>query len=432
MKTMVLIIGLVFSTWQSYATQKPPENKPNVILIMVDDMGYECIGAYGNTEYTTPHIDQLAQNGIRVTQCFSQPLCTPSRVKLMTGKYNFKNYEKFGYLNPNQTAFGNIMQQAGYKTCIAGKWQLNGHYSQEPDWQDLNRPYTFGFDSYCLWQLTKPKKEGERYANPLIVKDGQELKREPDAYGPDIFADYILDFIDQHKAQPFFVYYPMVLVHDPFVPTPDTETWRQPEKRYDDDTTYFKDMVAYADKIVGKIYQKLIEEDIEDNTLIIFTGDNGTHPTIYSDTRQGAIQGGKGKMTDAGTHVPLIMHWPDKIREPFVYDEMIEFSDFFPTLAEIAGVKVRSDGQSFYNLVSDKKQKPRQTVLVHYDPRWGNFSRGRFVRTKAYKLYQDGRFYYVKEDVLEKHPLQEAALTTAQLKVKKELQKIQDQCPDWK
>jgi arylsulfatase A len=434
-KILIIISFIAGYAYAAFGQKKTDQSGlPNVILIMADDIGYECLGAYGSTEYSTPHLDKLAQNGIRVTQCHAQPLCTPSRVKIMTGKYNFNNYEEFGYLNPNQTTFGNIMKQTGYTTCLAGKWQLNGHYSQEPGWQDQDRPYTFGFDTYCLWQLTKPKSEGERFANPLIIQDGEALERNPDAYGPDIFADYILDFIDQNKAAPFFVYYPMVLVHDPFVPTPDSETWSQPEKRYEKDTSYFKDMVAYADKIVGKIHQKLIDNGIEENTLIIFTGDNGTHPSIFTDTRQGTIQGGKGKMTDAGTRVPLIMHWPNKIKEPLVYDGMIEFSDFFPTLAETAGVKVTSDGQSFYNLISGKKQNPRETLLVHYAPKWGNNDKnsGRFVRTKEYKLYQDGRFYHVKEDVLEECPLHEEELTTAQLKIKKELQKVQDQCPEWK
>ena len=95
---------------------------PNIVLIMADDMGFECLGCNGSTEYQTPNLDRLAAQGIRLEQCYSQPLCTPSRVKIMTGQYNFRNYEDFGYLNPNQKTFANFLKEAGYTTCIAGKW----------------------------------------------------------------------------------------------------------------------------------------------------------------------------------------------------------------------------------------------------------------------------------------------------------------------
>ena len=143
---------------------------PNVILIMADDMGYECLGAYGSTEYNTPNLDKMAEEGILFEHCYSQPLCTPSRVKIMTGKYNYRNYEYFGYLNENQHTIGNLMKDAGYSTCIVGKWQLNGiSYKNEiPEWNDNERPNKFGFDEYCLWQLTQARSHGERYSNPLI------------------------------------------------------------------------------------------------------------------------------------------------------------------------------------------------------------------------------------------------------------------------
>ena len=102
------------------------ENRPNIVLIMADDMGYETLGCNSSTEYKTPNLDRLASEGIRLTNCLSQSLCTPSRVKIMTGKYNFRNYEDFGYLNPKEKTFGNLLKEAGYATCIAGKWQLNG------------------------------------------------------------------------------------------------------------------------------------------------------------------------------------------------------------------------------------------------------------------------------------------------------------------
>jgi len=116
------------------------------------------------------------------------------------------------------------MKDAGYATCIAGKWQLNGlpYKDSIPEWNDNTRPNKFGFDEYCLWKLTI---KAERYANPLIEQNGTILERNEDDYRPDIFWNYILDFIERKKDEPFFIYYPMVLVHSPFVPTPDLKEW---------------------------------------------------------------------------------------------------------------------------------------------------------------------------------------------------------------
>ncbi len=406
----------------------------NIILIMADDMGYECLGSYGCTSYSTPALDRLAENGIRVTHCISQPLCTPSRDKIMTGLYNYRNYEYFEYLNPNQRTFAHLMKEAGYATCIAGKWQLNGLFYKLDGYQDNTRPYHFGFDEYCLWQLTHTRSEGERYAHPLIEQNGEILPVDSSSYGPDIFCDYMLDFIERNRESSFFVYYPMVLVHDPFVPTPDSEIWNQPEHRFDRDNRYFKDMVEYTDKIIGRLVDKLITLDLDKNTLIMFTGDNGTSRAITTDTDHGQIRGGKGKTTDAGTHVPLIIYWPAKIKKGKVFNGLIEFSDFYPTLGDIVGIQTATDGVSFYRLLIGKKFTGRETAFVHYDPEWGDFAnqfRNQFARTIRYKLYQDGRFYDLEEDILEQHPVSEEEITEEILGIRDALQQVFDQVPDW-
>ncbi|MDX1284821.1 MAG: sulfatase-like hydrolase/transferase, partial [Draconibacterium sp.] len=195
---------------------KESNNRPNIILLMNDDMGYECLSCNGSTSYSTPVLDKLAREGMRFTNCYSQPLCTPSRVKIMTGKYNCNNYIDFGFLDPTQKTFGNILQDAGYKTLVAGKWQLNGVNTKEPNCEDPNRPYHFGFDEYCLWWFTS---KGPRYANPAIVVNKEPIETTIDDYGPDVVSDYIIDFIERNQNEPFFVYYPMILVHSPFQPT---------------------------------------------------------------------------------------------------------------------------------------------------------------------------------------------------------------------
>lgn len=233
MKYYIKLLILITLTVVSCKTTVRSD-KPNVILIMADDMGYECLGSYENSIYKTPVLDIMASQGFQFSNCVSQPLCTPSRVKIMTGLYNYRNYDFFGNLNNDQYTFGNLMKDAGYATCIAGKWQLNGlaYKDQIAEWNDNTRPYKFGFDEYCLWQLTKTGNQGGRFANPLIEQNGKMIERNEDAYGPDIFSDYILDFVERKKDTPFFVYYPMVLVHDPFVPTPDSKDWNNKELRH--------------------------------------------------------------------------------------------------------------------------------------------------------------------------------------------------------
>ncbi|MFW6290021.1 MAG: sulfatase-like hydrolase/transferase, partial [Mariniphaga sp.] len=312
--------------------------RPNIVLIMADDMGYECIGANGSLEYKTPNLDRLAASGIRFKNCYSQPLCTPSRVKIMTGKSNARNYVNFEYLDPQESTFGNLLKDVGYATCIAGKWQLNGLHHNYPGNQDVTRPNHFGFDEYCLWQLNHTRAEGERYARPLITANGADLPDDPDAYGPRVFADYLADFIERTAGKPFFIYYPMVLPHEPFVPTPDSPEWQDQSRRYEKDTAYFADMIAYIDKIVGQLEIKLRKENAWENTVFIFTADNGTDRNIISTTREGDVKGAKGKSINTGNHVPMIVSWPAKIKKGRLYSGLIDFADVLPTLADAAGV----------------------------------------------------------------------------------------------
>ena len=397
-------------------------NRPNIVLIMADDMGYETLGCNGSTEYQTPNLDRLANEGIRFENCYSQPLCTPSRVKIMTGKYNFRNYEDFGYLNPKEKTFGNLLKDAGYVTCIAGKWQLNGLNRNNPGNQDVTRPNHFGFDEYCLWQLNRTRANGERYANPLITQNGKDLPRNEDGYGPQIISDFLQDFIDRNSANPFFIYYPMVLPHDPFVPTPNSPEWADKSRRYEHDTVYFDDMIAYVDKIIGQLEAKLKEKGVWANTLFIFTADNGTNRSVYSCTVHRNIRGAKGETINDGNHVPMIINWPEKIKSSRDFHGIIDFTDILPTLADVAGINPSSyytDGKSFINVLNgDESRTNKNEVFIHYSPRWGRFGHNRWVMNSEYKLYRDGRFYNTGKDPLEKVQLSNSEEDEQKIKTK--------------
>ena len=388
-------------------TSTSQDGRYNIVLILADDIGYECIGAYGST-YSTPCLDLLADDGILYRCCYSQPLSTPTRVQLMTGQYNFRNYVEFGYMNPDETTFGNIARNAGYETCMVGKWQLGA---------DKSLPGKFGFDDYCLWQLEKGRKDGagSRYAAPGIECRSREYASDMDLYGPDVFNGYALNFIEKNRDRPFFLYYSEVLVHSPFCPTPDSGIWKQSSARLKNDPANFSDMVSYMDKNVGKILDKLKELDIYDKTVVIFIGDNGTHRKICTQMSDGTVvRGGKGLMTDAGTHVPMIVRYPGSAVAGSVSDALVDMTDFFPTIAEIVGYDIPEDevvdGISLVpQFRGDKYAEERKWVFCHYDPLVGGVPElsksGRFIRNHRFKLYHDGRFYDLKNDPEEKCPL---------------------------
>jgi len=378
--------------------------KPNIVLIMADDIGYECFGCYGSESYKTPVLDGLARTGMRFEHCYSQPLCTPSRVKIMTGQYNFRNYVNFGVLDPKQKTFGHLLRDCGYATCVVGKWQLYGSVNQSTEIRGTGSlPQQAGFDEHCLWQITD---RGPRYKDPVMVQNGKTLGDLKGKYGPDVSCDYALDFIEQHKAGPFLLYFPMALVHSPFVPTPDSEDWDKPKHK--NNTKYFADMVAYMDKIVGRIVGKLDKLGLRKNTLVLFTGDNGTARNIRSKIADRVIRGGKGLTTDGGTHVPLIANQPGVVPAGKFCGDLVDFSDFVSTFAEAAGTEVpenmKVDGRSFLPQLRGEKRNPREWIFCHYDPRWGNRGKRRFVRDKRWKLYDNGDLYDVPADKLEQNP----------------------------
>lgn len=397
-------------------------DKPNIILIMADDMGFETIGCYGSASYNTPRIDKMAEQGIKFEYCFSQPLCTPSRVKIMTGKSNFRNYERFGYLNLNETTFAHILKPEGYSTCIAGKWQLRG---------DEFAPYKAGFDEYLLWNIMDTVSTyNERYKNPRLLENGKRKKYENGEYGPELFVNFIKNFIERKKDTPFLVYYPMVLPHRPFVPSPDNgkdyENFKVVKKGEPggspSDTVYFKDEMAYIDKNVGEIIDKIHELGISENTLILFTGDNGTGREIISTMNDGKkIPGMKGVSNKYGMHVPLVAYWNGKIKPGQVNDNLVDFADFLPAMCDAANIKLPetfiTDGISFLPQMLGQDYSPREWLFCHYDPQKGGFEKRRFVHNAEWKLYENGEIYNVLNDPLEQNAIAENDLNPEQKKL---------------
>ena len=466
----LLIFGLAVLLGPAVSVALPAKSRPNIIIIMADDLGYEGLSCNGSLDYKTPRLDALASKGIRFDHCYSLPICTPSRVKLMTGCYSFRNYERFGLLPTSEITFGRQLQDAGYLTAMVGKWQLGG------DWQT---PTSFGFDEYCLQNGISPKEKFDRstrgpsryWGYPVMVANG-ELYESKYTYGPDMLNEYAVNFIKKKKDKPFFLYYPMLLTHSPFEPSPDT-----PGKVGKDGRTsevrYFKDMVEYTDHLVGNIVDALEQSGQRENTLIVFTGDNGTTYPVkvtaacedmrrmvaasgrvgtvaeagepspkavqsgigyiegpLTRTTYGDVPGGKDLMINNGTHVPLVVDWPKHAaayaKFGNVSDDLIDFSDFFATVIELAGAKLPAersvDGISFASRLQGKGASDREYIFCHY---WGFGRRADeaqdAIHDGQWKLYNDGRFYNIGKDPGEQNPLSLKKVPETSIKAHKRL-----------
>lgn len=415
--------------------------KPNVILIYLDDIGAYNFPTYGgksmsaswkskategfvNIPIETPNIDKLSESGLRCNQAFTHPVCEPSRIALMTGQHNDRNYIITKAQHQSQITFGDVFQKAGYATGIFGKWKQSRGNKSVPGIQMISQ---FGWDEHLCFDVVT---EGQRFINPNLVKNGKKLDYkgrtdlDPETnrrwYGPDIINRELLKFIGKNKKKPFFAFYPMLLMHDPHKPTPDTEPKsifdNYPEEKKKNELKYFPDMLKYADKLVGKVVEKLEKEGIRDNTLIIFYADNGTTPGVkIKQTNGKVIRGGKGFTNRSGENVPLIFNWQGKIKKG-VYDGLTNVTDIFPTITEACDITIPNgtniDGKSMWkSVIGDRTQEHRDCIYRWYNaffPMSDTLKRVRFAMNKDYKYYAkqtdypEGRFFDIKKDPLEK------------------------------
>ncbi len=411
-------------TWESSGLKDT--TKPNIILILADDLGKEWLSCYGAEDIITPNIDALSVGGILFNHAYSMPQCTPSRVTLLTGQYPFRHgwvnhwdVPRWGggvhfdeNLNPS---LGRAMKQAGYVTAAAGKWQIDD-FRVEEDAMKRN-----GFDNWCMWTGFEQGVEASanRYHDPYIFTPDGSRTREGD-FGPDLFRDFIVDFIHTHKDSSMFIYYPMVLTHTPFVNPPGDSAIENLDKH--------RAMVRYADRITGDIVRALDECGLREKTLIIWTADNGTARQITGRYRGMEIQGGKSSTQEPGICMPFIVNWPGRIQTGRKSDALVDFSDLFPTCLDLAGVEVGDrwsvgkehhviDGRSFKDvLLNDTIGSVRSWILgmgggnnarlTHAGVENQFLFRDRVVRNERYKLYiganrEPEGFYDLLKDPLE-------------------------------
>mgnify|MGYP006279785559 CR=1 FL=1 len=373
------------------------QKRPNVLLIMADDVGLEPLGCYGGSPVETPRLDRLASSSTRFTHCYSCPVCHPSRLEIMTGRYTFRYSAGWGDWPEDEISFGQILQDAGYATAVAGKWQLT-LLKNNPD-----HAAELGFQESCLFGW----HEGPRYYDPYIYQNGEVLQGVKDRYGPNVYCEFLIDFMQRHREGPFFAYYPMALCHaiaDDFEPPPPPG----PDGNYE---TY-AEKVEKMDGIVGRLLDALESLNIRENTVVMFVGDNGSPSRFITDVRDGkyirtpiepeSLRGGKGSLTNAGTHVPLIVDWADKELSGVISTMPVDFTDFAPTLAEICGATMPDD-----RIIDGRSFAPRYERAPEKHKGWAYNERGgrAWVRDRKWKLYRNGDLYNVPADPQEKHPI---------------------------
>ncbi len=408
---MKTFLFLILTSVSLIAAKVPPEIvlQPNIVLIMADDVGCEPIGAYGGERWKTPHIDALAKGGMRFDYCFSMPVCHPTRVCLMTGKYPFRlksGWGSFPKLEEKNTV-AQVLKRAGYTTAIAGKWQLCLMK------KDTEQPTRMGFDEWSVFGW----HEGARFHEPMIYEDGRLRTDTKGKYGPNLYVDFLGRFMEESSAakKPFFAYYSMALAHDVTDDIPKQVPYVPGKNRW----MNYGEMVESMDDMIGKLVSKIDQLGLRKRTIILFTGDNGTarrsklrhiegrkyeYEEVYSIRNGKRVPGGKGTLLNIGTNVPLIANWPGYIKAGSHDDGLVDFSDWLPTLAELGAAKVghKIDGISFAPQLFGLPRTTRESRSFAFSESKGGKA---WVRTQRYKLYNNGQLYDVQKDAMEKKPL---------------------------
>ena len=419
-----LILPLLLFNISITKAQNTPK-KPNIIVILTDDMGYADVGIHGTEkDVRTPNLDALAKSGVRMTNGYvTAPQCVPSRAGLITGRYQTRfNLEMNGQgpMKPEEITIAERLKTAGYTTGFSGKWHLeSGREEEQANVKDTtngkpkpipNRsiymPVNQGFDEYLVGAMT-------RYSASHTL-DGKKLDNAPQiinnkAFRVDVQAEWAVSFVDRNADKPFFLYLPF---YAPHVPLEATEKYLS---RFPDAVKERKmalAMISAVDDGVGELVKKLTEKGILENTLIIFLSDNGAplRKGAWDGSLNTPFLGEKGMLTEGGIHIPFIMSWKGTLPAGKVYEKPIISLDIAATAIEMAGLKPDKalDGVDLMPFLLGKNKKSPHDVLYW---RWRSQAAIRMDNWKLVKLTDQKSYLFdlnskEKEDknVLDKHP----------------------------
>ena len=371
-----------------HATEPPNKNfkhgqRPNIVLILADDLGYGDLNSYGATQYTTPNLDRLAGRGVRFTNFYvSQAVCSASRAALLTGCYS--NRVGIGGalfptstigLNPLEETIAEVLKSRGYANGIFGKWHLGCQREFLPLQQGfdeyLGLPYSNDMWKYNLDGSVAKPEQNKNKANypPLPLIDGNDVVKEivtmaDQAQLTTLYTERAVSFIEKHKKEPFFLYLPHSMPH---VPIAASDKFKGKSEQ-----GVYGDVLMEIDWSVGQVLETLEKNGLTENTLVIFVSDNG--PWLNYGNHAGSAGGlreGKGTSWEGGQRVPCIMRWPGHIPEGLICNKIAATIDILPTLATIAEAPMPSkkiDGVNILSLMTgDQKANPREVFLYYYN-----------------------------------------------------------------
>jgi arylsulfatase A-like enzyme len=418
MKQLALLFGLL----AGFVATAQAEKKPNFVIIFTDDQGYGDLSCFGGDHVSTPRIDQMAAEGAKLTSFYvAAPVCTPSRAALMTGCYpkrvDMATGSDFGVLlagdtkglNPDEITIAEVLKSAGYKTGMFGKW----HLGDQPEFL----PTKQGFDEYFGIPYSHdihPFHPAEKWDfPPLALLDQEEvIEMDPDAdFLTKHFTERAVKFIEQNKDDPFFLYLPHPIPHKPLHVSPPFMEGVAPEivaklaAEGDDKVDYktrdklFRQAINEIDWSVGQILDTLKANGLDENTLVIFTSDNG--PAIG---KAGPLKGRKGSTNEGGMREPTVIRWPGKIPAGQTNDELMTTMDLLPTFAKLVGAEIPTDrvidGRDIWPVLSEGAKTPHETFFYHR----GNDLKA--VRSGDWKLHTEkgkpAQLYHLKSDIGEK------------------------------
>jgi len=404
----ILAIVAAVTAAMEAATTRAAERRPNIILILSDDVGLGDIH-YTGGPFKTPNIDALAASGTKFTYSYATPLCGPSRCELLTGRYPFRtglnsNQSHTAVSPKSEVMLPTVLKKAGYVTGSVGKWG-----------QIQLGPGEWGFDEYLVFPGS-----GRYWRDQTTTYrvNGKQQDLPEGKYLPDIMHKFAVDFIDRHKDQPFFLYYPMSHIHGPIVRTPDSSKGEDKDQLYADN-------VEYMDKLVGKLMKELDRQHLRDNTVVIFTGDNGTavFGAEKATVNGKSISGKKATMLEGGSRVPLAVSWPGHTPAGKTNNDLTDFSDFFATIAELSGAElpkgVKLDSHSFAPQIEGKKGSPREWVYVELNGK-------SYVRDKKFKLTAGGEMFDLSDAPFKEIPVAKDTKDSTAVAARKALQLVLD------
>ena len=418
LKTMGAGAAVLASAGNIMAGEQKAAGKPNILMILVDDLGYGDLSSYGAKDLKTPHIDRLMTAGIRFDNFYANcPVCSPTRAALLSGRYpdmagvpgviRTHITNSWGHLAPHAELLPKLLKPAGYHTAIVGKWHLGLDSPNTPNERRFDHFHGF------LGDMMDDYYNHRRHGNNYMRLNGNQI--DPEGHATDLFTQWSIDYISGRAKsdRPFFLYLAYNAPHTPIQPPDDRlDRVKKREPGIDNKRAKLVALIEQLDDGIGKVITALKDAGVSDNTLVIFTSDNGGQLGVGASN--GPLRAGKQDMYEGGIREPMCAVWPGKI-QPGTRSERVALTmDLYPTICEAAGAKIahQIDGRSILPTLLGKSQ-PAEDRFLFWVRREGGGYGGRAyyaARYGDYKLVQNNPFepmelYNLKDDPKEQKPL---------------------------